>query len=117
MGAFPPYVGRRLTNTVQVPLPQNVPYFDQRVYLDGHELVFSFSWSARTGRWWLDVLAANGNAIVRDIKLVPGFPLWSKVQDIRLPLGDLLVMGEAPTLSTLGLDSAALLYLSYAVGP
>lgn len=98
--------------TEAVPLPINVPHFDQRTILGGVELLFTFHWNARAERWFMSVADQAGSPIIEGVKLVPrAASLWERAVDTRLPLGVLMLVGETPGLDTLGV-SGALLFVS-----
>ena len=104
----------QIANVQVIPLAAGQNFFDQRVILAGIELVLSFSWNDRAGRWFLDVSDQTGAPILTSIKLAPPFPLLNRARDPRLPAGDLYVVGGIPALATLGQPGgASLLYAEW----
>jgi hypothetical protein len=105
--------------TRTIPLAPGVPFFRQRVTLDGAEYVLVLRWSQREEQWYLDLRDANGVLLVGSIKLVVNWPLLYRFRSIvGVPPGELMVVdGRAqavdPGLAELG-DVAQLVYLDAA---
>lgn len=79
----------------------------RRVILAGQEFVIALRWSDFEGCFYMSIGDANGNAIVRGIRVVSNLPLLSPYTLDRLPRGELSVLDSSPsptdpTLSSLG---------------
>jgi len=84
-------------------------YYATRVNLDGTDYDFSFSWSTREQRWYLDLYdAALGVLLVAHMKLVTSWPIWRYYHHVEdMPTGELYVLtrtadDSAPGLNDLG---------------
>lgn len=67
----------------------DTPLFTERVRLNGLDYGLRFDYSAREGRFYLDISDAVGSAIALGIKVVENWNLLRKVSDSRRPAGEL----------------------------
>jgi len=97
---------------LSLPRPPAEPFFSQRTVLDGVEFYFEFNWNGRANRWFMSISDANEQPILTGVKLVPGLPLTYRVRDPRFVGGNLFLLGNPPTLETMGDGSCSLVYVS-----
>lgn len=103
-----------MPTVVELPLPRppSEPFFSQRTVLDGREFYFEFNWNGRANRWFLTICDANESPILSGVKLVPGLSSTYRVRDPRFVGGNLFLLGQPPTLDTMGDGSCSLVYVS-----
>ena len=92
---------------VKLPVRADLPAYEFELELEGRVFFFSFNWNARVGRWFMTIKDQAQVAIVSGVKLLTGWPLLERFQDVRLPLGTLFVIdsaneGQDPQIDTLG---------------
>ena len=73
--------------------------------LDGVSISIRNRWSDRNLTWSIDILETSGEEIASGLKLFPEQALISTYTDLRLPPGDLVVIGSFPTDDLLKFDS------------
>lgn len=83
------------------------PLTTQTAELDGTTYAFRFRWSQRGECWHMDMRTLDDEPVVLSARLVTGFPLLRRVQNVTRPPGDLFVwdmtgVGEEPTLEEFG---------------
>lgn len=75
-----------------IPIPQlGAPLFDERVSLNGTDYILLFDWHNRESRWYLTIYDAQGNVITAGIKLISGWPLYSREVSQLAPQGQFIV--------------------------
>ena len=93
---------------IEIPVPQDVPLFSERITLDGIEYLFQFDWNDRAQRWYLAIFTIDEKPLKTGIKVVANWPLLLRSTDARLPQGTLIaadlspLQGESPTFQELG---------------
>jgi hypothetical protein len=85
-----------------------VPYYSQRVKLDGRDYLLRFAYNEREARWYLSLYDDEELPLVLGLKLMTNWELLQHYHaDPRVPPGELWVMclsgdESPPTLSELG---------------
>ena len=104
----------------KIPTQQGLPFYTQRVTLDGRDYNLRFAWNQRLERWYLDIRDGADVSLLVGLKLVTNWPLLLAYHhDERLPAGELVVMTSLPDNSPPGyMDLGVglrceLTYLSY----
>lgn len=60
------------------------------VVLGGNPYTLRVLWNDRAGYFSLSLFERDGGLILENIKMVKGYPLLARFQDVRLPIGDLI---------------------------
>jgi hypothetical protein len=92
---------------VTLPLRTDLPHYEFDVTLEGAVYTLEFRWSARESAWFASIFTETGDPIARSCKVLPGWPLFVRVRDPRMPLGALVPVDTtgdhvAPGLNDLG---------------
>lgn len=77
---------------IQLPSPP-VPFYSQRVTLDGADYTLSFEWNMRDG-WYMGMSDANDEVIFAPRKMVVNWNFLRNVTDDRKPPGALVLMDQ-----------------------
>ena len=78
----------------KIPLQHGTTDQSVSVELDGNPYILRVLWNERFGYFSLSVSAANGAAIVQNVKMVKNFPLVARFRNTLLPAGDLYFVQE-----------------------
>ena len=73
-----------------IQVPEDTPFWSQRVTLDGREYLLRGEWNQRAGFWYLGVSDAEEDPIVAPRKAVADWDLLKGVTDSRRPPGALV---------------------------
>ena len=93
---------------VTIPLDPTQAFVQQVTALDGTEYLLVFRYNQRQSRYFLDIGQPDGTIIAAGAALVVGWPLFTSVQDSRMPPGTLVVVATgadtwtSPALGELG---------------
>jgi len=91
------------TSRYVLPTQQGVPFYTQRLTLDGRDFNFRFAWNQRLERWYLDIRDGADVPLLVGLKLVTNWPLLQAYHhDERLPPGELVVFTSLPDTSPPG---------------
>jgi hypothetical protein len=90
------------------------PRYQIEVELAGANYLFDFEWNDRAESWFFDVSDQSYTKLLSGVRIVVGFPLWTRYRNPRLPSGDLSAVdtsgaGLDPKLEDLG-DRVLLVY-------
>lgn len=97
-----------------VPLPTSEnPKSTQSVQLDGQTYELTFTWSARTDTWTMDIATSDGLALAEGLLLAPGVDLLQTVTPEDRPGGALVVANQGYITPNLeGINSSYLIYVT-----
>lgn len=103
---------------VQIFTSNTIPYYTQKVTLDGQTFTLEFKWNIREEFWYMNLLNDDNVAIVSGIKIVTNWPLLRRVTNEERPLGDFFAyditdVGTEAGFEELG-ERVLLLYFSQA---
>lgn len=95
---------------LEIVIPKNTAFFQQRVELDGVTYLLDFSLNQRQDAFYLTLSDESGNFILGPLKIVSNWPLlrWHRYEK-RLPPGELYAIAlngtpEVPGYNVLGFD-------------
>lgn len=90
---------------IGIPIPQDQPFWDLRVRLDGAEYTLHGRYNQRAGKWYLGLSDADGNVLHRGVKVVCHYPLFRNVVADTAPPGNLIALDTtSPDPETEGRD-------------
>jgi hypothetical protein len=97
-----------------LPLQTDLPHYEFTVSLDGIVYLFELRWSGRESSWYASLYTEDGEPLALTYKVLPGWPLFLRVRDPRMPAGGLVPVdttggGTAPGLNELG-DRVQIVY-------
>lgn len=103
--------------TVVIPVVNDQNAFSQHTILDGVVYGLAFRWNSRAGRWFMDILSAEGVLLIGGIPLLAGIPLTYKFRETitGMPPGHFLVYdetgaGRSPDQDTFGQEIKLVYY-------
>lgn len=78
-----------------LPLFDN-PYYTYSIDIDNEAMEFTFRWNERAEQWMMTIADSGGDVILRNIPLVPAYPLLKQFS-LERPVGDifLIPVGES----------------------
>ena len=77
------------TKVLIIPTSLTLPFYTQRVRLDGREYSLRFRWNTCAERWRMDLLTDENEPIVLGMKIVTDWPLLRYYKfDPRCPPGE-----------------------------
>lgn len=82
----------------------DTPAHRYRIAIEGTEYTLRFTYNTRASSWYLDIGDGVGTWIARGIRIVQGWPLLARMQDERLPPGDLFMFFSPTESDALGRD-------------
>jgi len=88
--------------TIQLCPLYNSPYYTYTIDLDRSTFGLTFRYSSRSQGYLLDIFDAEENPIIRNIKLVPYYPLLSQYSIAQIPGDFLLLPIEETTIAESG---------------
>lgn len=102
---------------LQLPLLPNTSAYDMIVQLDGLSYRFAYQWNDRTASWYVSISTFNNEPILRQLRVVHKWPLYSRYRDPRLPPGmifcvDMADSGQGPTFESMGVNTLLMYYTS-----
>lgn len=91
--------------SVGIVVPADVPFWTQRVELDGRDYVLAGDWNQREGKWYLSVRDPADNSLIHGPrKIVADWNLLRGCVDARRPPGVLLALDTSEQGSDPGFD-------------
>lgn len=80
---------------LEIPVRNDLPAYKFQIELEQTLFNMEFTFNAREDRWFMDLSDSTGEPIVRGVKLLTGWPILSRFQDDRMPLGELFMLDTA----------------------
>jgi hypothetical protein len=96
---------------------QTIPYYSEKVDLDGENFILTFKWNVREEAWYFSIYQEDETPVAVGIKLVTGWNPIRRLSGSDRPLGifytyDTTETDTEPSFSTLG-TQVQLLYVEH----
>lgn len=89
---------------IQIPLRNDLDYYEFTIALGGVDYNFTFDWNDRLERWCFDISDATGSPIVQGVDVIVNWLVLGRFRDSRLPKGDLIFGNQDGTDTDPGLS-------------